>query len=55
MCAKLPCVPNNISMVVIMQNTQEKVNLQKMNVNATKIAKVHADGNKLHTGKEWRP
>ena len=55
MCAKLPCVPNNISMVVIMQNTQEKANLQKMNVNATKIAKVHADGNKLHTGKNGGP
>ena len=55
MCAKLPCVPNNISMVVIMQNTQEKADLQKMKVNAMKITKVHADGNKLHTGKEWRP
>ena len=42
-------------MVVIMQNTQEKADLQKMKVNAMKITKVRADGNKLHTGKEWRP
>ena len=42
-------------MVVIMQNTQEKADLQKMKVNATKITKVRADGNKLRTGKEWRP
>ena len=40
-----------LSMVVIMQNTQEKANLQKMKVNATKITKVRADGNKLCTGK----
>ena len=38
-------------MVVIMQNTQEKADLQKMKVNTTKITKVRADGNKLHTGK----
>ena len=43
-----------------MQNTQEKADLQKMKVNAmkinaTKITKVCADGNKLCTGKEWRP
>ena len=55
MCAKLPCAPNNISMVVIMQNTQEKANLQKMKVNAMKITKACADGNKLRTGKEWSP
>ena len=42
-------------MVVIMQNSQEKFNLQKIKVNAMKIRKVHVDGNKLHTGKEWRP
>ena len=42
-------------MVVIMQNTQEKADLQKTKVNSTKITKVHADGNKLRTGKEWRP
>ena len=36
-------------MAVIMQNTQEKAELQKMKVNATKIRKVHADGNKLDT------
>ena len=42
MCGKLPCVPNNnfLSMVVIMQNTQEKPNLQKTKVNNTKISKV---------------
>ena len=57
MCAKLPCAPNifiYFSMVVIMQNIQEKADLQKTKVNATKIAKVHADENKLYTGKEWR-
>ena len=37
-----------------MQNTQEKADLQKTNVNATKM-KVCVDGNKLHTGEEWRP
>ena len=42
-------------MIVIMQNTQEKANLQKAKVKAMKIRKVCADGNKLHTGKEWRP
>ena len=44
-----------LSMVVIMQNTQEKADLLKTKVNATKITKVRVDGNKLHTGKEWRP
>ena len=43
------------SMVVIMQNAQEKVDLQKIKVNATRTSKVCEDGNKLHTGKEWRP
>ena len=38
-----------------MQNTQEKGDLQKMKLNTMKIRKVRADGNKLHTGKEWRP
>ena len=42
-------------MVVIMQNTQEKADLQKTKVSATKIRKVCVDGNKLWTGKEWRP
>ena len=37
-----------------MQNIQEKADLQKMKVNDTKIKKIHADGNKLCTGKEWR-
>ena len=38
-----------------MQNsTQEIADLQKTKVNAIKIAKVRADGNKLRTGKEWR-
>ena len=37
-------------MVVIMQSTK-KADLQKMKVNATKIRKVRADGNKLHTVK----
>ena len=50
MCAKLPCAPNSISsMVVIMQNIQEKFDLQKTKVNATKIRKVRADGNKLRS------
>ena len=31
------------SMVVIMQNTQEKADLQKTKVNATKITKVRVD------------
>ena len=58
MCTKLNyhvCLAIFLSMVVIMQNTQEKADLQKMKVNATKITKVRADGNKLRTGKEWRP
>ena len=57
MCAKLNYhvrLEIFLSMVVIMQNTQEKVDLQKTKVNATKITKVRADGNKLRTGKEWR-
>ena len=33
-------------------NTQEKADLQKTKVNATKITKVRADGNKLRTGRE---
>ena len=55
MCAKLLCAPNNLA--VIMQNTQEKANLKKTKVNATKITKVCADRNKLCTGKngEHRP
>ena len=53
MCTKLPCAPNNL--VVIMQNLQEKANLQKTKVNATKIRKVRVDEYKLRTGKEWRP
>ena len=53
MCAKLPCVPNNL--VVIMQNTQEKADLHKTKVNITTITKVCVDGNKLRSGKEWRP
>ena len=53
MCAKLQ---QYFSVVVIMQNTQEKADLQKTKVNATKITEdVHADGNKFCTGKEWRP
>ena len=40
---------------MVLQNTHEKVDLQKTKVNATKITKVHVNGNKLHTGKEWRP
>ena len=38
-----------------MQNVQEKADLQKMKVNATKIRKVQAGENKLRAGKEWRP
>ena len=53
MCAKLPHAPNAV--VVIMQNsTQEITDLQKTKVNAIKVTKVRADGNKLHTGKDWR-
>ena len=38
-----------------MQNgTQEIADLQKTKVNAIKITKVCADGNELHTGKEWK-
>ena len=51
MCAKLPHAPNAV--VVIMQNsTQEITDLQKTKVNAIKVTKVRADGNKLCTGKE---
>ena len=42
-------------MVVIVQNIQEKANLQKIKVNTTKITKVRADGNKLRAEKQWRP
>ena len=41
-------------MIVITQNTQEKDDLQKTKVKATKMTKVRADGNKFRTGKEWR-
>ena len=54
MCAKLKYhvrLEIFLSMVVIMQNTQDKADLQKTKVNATKITKVRADGNKLRTGK----
>ena len=38
-----------------MQNsTHEIADLQKTKVNAIKITKVRANGNKFHTGKEWR-
>ena len=58
MCAKtkLLCAPSNISL-----NGSDhaeytrKADLLKTKVNATKITKVRADGNKLRTGKEWRP
>ena len=55
MCAKLNYhvrLAIFLSMVVIMQNIQEKADLLKMKVNATKITKVREDGNKLCTGKE---
>ena len=42
-------------MTVIMQNTYEIADFQKMKVNAMKIRMVHVDGNKFHIGKEWRP
>ena len=42
-------------MTVIMQNTQEKADLQKMKVNTTKTRQVHVEGNKFCTEKEWRP
>ena len=41
MRVKLPCAPNNL--VVVMQNSQEKSDLQKTKINATKIRKVRAD------------
>ena len=40
-----------ISLVVIMQNSQEKADLQQTKVNATKVRKVCVDGNKLRMGK----
>ena len=58
MCAKLNYhvrLAIFLSIVVIIQNTQEKANLLKTKVNTMKITKVRADGNKLRTGKEWRP
>ena len=42
-------MPNNL--VVIIQNLQEKPDLQKTKVNATKIRQVHVDRYKLRTGK----
>ena len=39
------------SIVVVLQNAQEKADLQKTKVNTTKTRKVHADGNKPRTGK----
>ena len=38
-----------------MQNTKEKADLLKTKANAIKITKVRVEGNKLCTGKEWRP
>ena len=60
MCAKLNYhvrLAIFLLLVVIMhaEYTQEKADLQKTKVNATKITKVRADGNKLRTGKEWGP
>ena len=57
MCTKLPCAPNNVflSVVVIIQNTQEKTDLQRTKVNDTRIRKISVDRYKFHTGKEWRP
>ena len=49
MYTKLPCAPNNL--VVIMQYSQEKANLQKRKVNAMKTRKVRVDENKLCKGK----
>ena len=43
-------------MLVIMQNTQEKADLQKMpKRHENNKTKVCADGNKLRTEKEWKP
>ena len=42
-------------MLVIMQNSQEKANLQKTKVNNMKLRKVRADEYILRTGKDWRP
>ena len=41
------------SMVAIQPASCRKVNLPEMRDNDTKTIKVHADGNKLHPGKEW--
>ena len=50
------CVEQPISMVVIMQNTQEKADSQKTKVpKHQENKKGHADRNKLRNGKEWRP
>ena len=53
MCAKIPRAPSNISQwkLVIMQNTNEKANLQKTKENTMKITKVHVDGINLVLGK----
>ena len=45
MCTKLPHVSNNLCRI------HKKADLQKTKVNGTKTQKVHADENKLHTGK----
>ena len=44
------CAQQSYSMAVIMQNKQEKADLQKMKVNAMKIRKGRVDRNKLCTG-----
>ena len=57
MCAKLPCTRNIYFSMVASDHAEytRKADLLKTKINAMKIAKVRADRNKLHTGKEWRP
>ena len=64
MCVKLPCAQNYtmctkyhvclttfLNGIVIMQDAQEKADLQKTKVNATKIRKVRVDGINFVLGK----
>ena len=42
------------SMVLIVQNIQEKVDLEETRVNNTKTRKVCVDRSNLYLGKEWK-
>ena len=50
MCAKLPCVPNNL--LYGSDHAEYTRKSQKTKVNATKAKEACADRNKLYTGKE---